>query len=83
MWCEAVDLIPEQGDTSDGKHGPRIEDKVLIRPDPDRMPLAFAADKLLRELGFILLCPFNRSASWRCGMDKCVTPLRSAASASG
>jgi hypothetical protein len=37
QWEKAVDLIME-------------EDQVLIRPDPDNMPLAFAADDVLTEL---------------------------------
>ncbi|MGQ9575465.1 MAG: hypothetical protein ACUVUC_09110 [Thermoguttaceae bacterium] len=36
-WHKAVDLIME-------------EDKILIRPDPDNMELAFAADEVLSEL---------------------------------
>lgn len=36
-WAQSVDLIME------GKH-------ILIRPDPDNMPLAFEADELLQEL---------------------------------
>ena len=36
-WNDAVDLIVD-------------EDAILIRPDPDAMPLAFAADEMLQEL---------------------------------
>ena len=37
VWDAAVDLIVE-------------EDVLLIRPDPDHMPLAFEADEMLQEL---------------------------------
>ncbi len=36
-WAQSVDLIIEG-------------DRILIRPDPDNMPLAFEADELLQEL---------------------------------
>lgn len=36
-WSQSVDLIMEG-------------DRILIRPDPDNMPLAFEADELLQEL---------------------------------
>lgn len=52
-WFEAVDLIMEQDrdeETLAGEGEPDVEDRVLIRPDPEQMPLAFAADELLREL---------------------------------
>jgi hypothetical protein len=53
VWNEAVDLIMEQERSeasADDRGQPKIEDQILIRPDPDCMPLAFAADELLREL---------------------------------
>ena len=37
LWMEAVDLIVQP-------------DRILIRPDPERMDLAFEADSLLQEL---------------------------------
>jgi hypothetical protein len=53
IWREAVDLILEQErseETADEDGSPKVEDRILIRPDPDCMALAFAADELLREL---------------------------------
>jgi hypothetical protein len=56
-WFEGVDLIMEQewsdeasDEPSESQGEAKVEDKVLIRPDPDQMPLTFAADELLREL---------------------------------
>lgn len=52
-WFEGVDLIMEQEQSQgagEGEGDPEVEDKILIRPDPDQMPLQFAADELLREL---------------------------------
>ncbi len=42
QWCEAVDLIFE-------------DDRILIRPNPANMALAFEADELLQQL-----CPKHR-----------------------
>lgn len=52
-WFEGVDLIMEQEQREgpgDGEGETTVEDRILIRPDPDQMPLQFAADELLREL---------------------------------
>ncbi|MBM4092864.1 MAG: hypothetical protein FJ276_26170 [Planctomycetes bacterium] len=53
LWFEAVDLILEQEwseKSEEGEDRQTVEDRILIRPDPDQMPLAFAADELLRAL---------------------------------
>jgi hypothetical protein len=51
VWEKAVDLIMEEGGViKQGDCEIKEEDRILIRPDPDNMPLAAAADELLREL---------------------------------
>ena len=68
-WRKAVDLIVD-------------EDAVLIRPDPDDMPLAFAADEVLQKIvpksriRFLnVLNPKVRNAVKRRGECWRITPL--------